>query len=155
MKSVGMVFMSTADSPGTPETKRRPLTSTRVREVPRLRRSTVATPTLAVWKFELVRLMDGVPRVGFFNSNSCKLVAPDAAMSAEVRICSGDGDTAFGDARREPVTCTLVTLSSALALSSVDCANAVCMESTILPAHTSLIERERTVSFNIFESLVL
>ena len=44
MKSVGITFRSTAVSPGMPATKRRPLSSTSVRLVPRLRRSTVETP---------------------------------------------------------------------------------------------------------------
>src|SRR5471032_614367 len=103
MKSSGIVFRSTSVSPGTPETKRRPLTSTRVRESPRLRRLTVDTPPLDVRKFELVRLNVGEPMVGFLSSRSCKLVTPDAAMSAAVKTCSVDGDSAPGDEMREPV----------------------------------------------------
>ena len=102
--SVGIVFKSTALSPGTPATDRRPLISTKVREVPRLRRSTVATAALAVEKFEFVRLMVGVPIVGFLSSNSCTLVAPEAAMSSAVSTCTGVGESAFNDLMREPVT---------------------------------------------------
>src|SRR5471030_1897898 len=141
MKSTGMVFRSTAVSPGTPETKRRPLTSTRVRESPRLRRLTVDTPPLEVRKFELVRLSVGVPIVGFLSSKSCKLVTPDAAISAAVRTCSGDGDSAPGDEMRELVICTCCGASLP------DCAYAACILRATPPTQIMRNERDKTVSF--------
>jgi hypothetical protein len=65
---------------------------------------TVDTPPPDVKKFELVRLSVGVPSVGFLCSKSCRLTAPEAAMSAAVSTCSGVDDSALGEARREPVT---------------------------------------------------
>jgi hypothetical protein len=67
-----------------------------VRESPRLRRLTVDTPPPDVKKFELVRLSVGVPSVGFLCSKSCRLIAPEAAMSAVVSTCSGVDDSALG-----------------------------------------------------------
>ena len=163
MKSVGMEFRSTADSPGIPETKRRPLTRTRVREVPRLRRSTVATPTLAVWKAELVRLIAGLPMVGLFSSTCCRLVAPDAAMSAADRTCSGDGESAFGERMREPVTsmrcmagaCASVAAAACCwaaplwfwpACVCISCAYAALTPTAIPPRQIRRIDRDKIVS---------
>src|SRR5471032_1753838 len=147
MKSTGMVFRSTAVSPGTPETKRRPLTSTRVRESPRLRRLTVDTPALEVTKFELVRLSVGVPMVGFFCSKSCKLVAPDAAISALDSTCKGDGESAPGEEIREPVICTFCMLSTA-----ASCAWAACKPSASPPTQIMRTERDNVVSLIITDS---
>jgi len=63
----------------------------------------VEAPALDVWKLELVRLMAGIPIVGFFCNKSGRLVAPEAAISTEFNICNGDGDSAAGDAMRGAV----------------------------------------------------
>jgi hypothetical protein len=57
------------------------LTNTNVRSVPNSRKSTVETPALDVAKFELVRLIAGVPNTGLFNNICWMLVTPDASMS--------------------------------------------------------------------------
>ena len=106
MNCAGMVFMSTAIEPGLPDTKRRPSTSTSVRSMPRLRRSTVETPPPEVRKLEFVRLSVGVPKVGFLSSSSCVLRMPVAAMSSEEMVCTGDGESRLVLTMREPVTTT-------------------------------------------------
>ena len=74
---VGITFKSTSDEPALPATWRRPFTRTSVREVPKLRKSTVAKPPPEVLKFEFVRLIAGLPKAGFSKSKSCRLITPD------------------------------------------------------------------------------
>ncbi|MCP2012400.1 hypothetical protein L1274_006164 [Duganella sp. HSC-15S17] len=106
------------------------------------------TPTLEVWKLELARLMVGVPIVGFFCNKSCRLVAPDAAISTEFNICNGDGDSAAGEAIREPVISTFCMGSAVSWLS------AVCAPNARPAMHNRRIERAIVVSLFIIIRLL-
>ena len=100
---VGILLRSTAESPAKPEMKRRPLTKVSVRELPRLRRLTVATPVPDVRKLVLVRV-DPIAACGSSLMTSEILAAPLWRISLLPITATGTGELNSGRRIREPVT---------------------------------------------------
>ena len=99
-----MSLKSTMLVPGTPGTKRRPLTSTRVRESPRLRRLTVVMPFSLTPKPELVGVMPDTPAAGRWRMMLPMLASPVLAIALASTTDTGVGASRLGRAMREPVT---------------------------------------------------
>jgi len=62
-------------------------------------------------------------------------------MSCEVSTCSGDGDSAFGEAMREPVTST-----RCMGTGWVSWAYAACIPNATPPRHIRRIDRDKAFS---------